>query len=117
MLPQPNSIQRRSRWPLTPRPRRMARPRGVARLSIEVLEVRWLLNASPTAASLIDVEPNETIDQAQDLGTLTQPVEVSGSIGNGPAGAADVTWYHFSLTDSSLVELEMSTPAGDGALR
>ena len=59
------------------------------------------------------VEPNETIDQAEDLGTLNQPVEVVGSIGNGPAGAADVTWYHFKLADPSRVDLEVSTPAGD----
>ena len=75
------------------------------------------MNASPTAASLLEVEPNETIDQAQDLGTLNQPVEVSGSIGNGPAGAADVTWFHFSLTDPSRVDLDVSTPAGASALR
>jgi methionine-rich copper-binding protein CopC len=113
MLPQPNSILTRSRWPLTGRPRRGARTRGVARLSIEALEVRWLLNASPTAQALGNVEPNETIDQAQDLGTLNQQVEVSGSIGSGPAGAADVTWFHFNLTDSSRVDLQLSTPAGD----
>ena len=59
------------------------------------------------------VEPNETIDQAQDLGTLSQPVERLGSIGNGPDGAADVTWYHFNLADSARVDLELSTPAGN----
>ena len=38
---------------------------------------------------------------------------MSGSIGNGPDGAADVTWFHFSLTDPSRVDLSVSTPAGD----
>ena len=98
MFSQPNLIQRQSRWPLTTRPRRAARAAAWS-LSIEALEVRWLLNASPTAASLIEIEPNETIDQADELGTLHQSAEVSGSIGNGPAGAADVTWFHFNVTD------------------
>jgi methionine-rich copper-binding protein CopC len=79
----------------------------MARPSIERLEVRWLPSASPLV-----VAPNETVDQAQDLGTLSQPVEASGSIGNGPDGAADVTWYHFSLADSARVDLEVSTSAG-----
>ena len=38
---------------------------------------------------------------------------MSGSIGNGPAGAADVTWFHFNLADPARVDLDMSTPAGD----
>ena len=49
---------------------------------------------------------------AQDLGTLSQPVEASGSIGDGPEGAADVTWYHFTLEDATRVDLNVSTPAG-----
>ena len=61
---------------------------------------------------MLTVEPNETIDLAQDLGTLTQPVRRLGSIGNGPDGAADVTWFHFHLDDASRVDLQVSTPAG-----
>ena len=61
----------------------------------------------------LQVKPNETIDRAQDLGTLNQPVEASGSIGNGPSGAADVSWYHFSLADSARVNLVLGSPAGD----
>ena len=63
------------------------------------------------------VQPNETIDQAQDLGTIGQPVEASGSIGDGPAGAADVTWYHFQLEDAARVDLKVVTPAGGPAVR
>lgn len=63
--------------------------------------------------SLLVVAPNETIDRAQDLGTLYQPAEVLGSIGDGPAGAADVTWFHFNLAGPARVDVEMSTPAGD----
>jgi methionine-rich copper-binding protein CopC len=87
----------------------------MAGLSVEFLEVRALLNASPSLAPMLTVEPNETVDLAQDLGTLTQPVSALGSIGNGPAGAADVTWYHFHLDDASRVDLEVSTPAGSPA--
>ena len=78
----------------------------MARLSMS-LEVRWL----PTAMPLV-VEPNETIDQAEDLGTLNQPAAVMGSIGNGPAGLADVTWFHFKSVDPAKVDLDISTPAG-----
>ena len=112
MLSQPDSLLKRSLHPFPTRPRRRARGRGVVRMSIEALEVRWLLNASPIAASPLDVAPNETIDQAQDLGSLNQPTEVLGSIGNGPAGPADMTWYQFNLAGPSRVDLEVNTPAG-----
>jgi methionine-rich copper-binding protein CopC len=62
---------------------------------------------------MFQIEPNETIDQSHDLGSLVQPVGVFGSIGNGPAGAADVTWYEFELTDASRVRFNVSTPAGN----
>ena len=77
----------------------------MARPSIEPLEGRWL----PSGVSLV-IKPNETIDQSQNLGTLSQPVDILGSIGNGPNGAADVTWYHFSLADSARVNLVVTTP-------
>jgi len=85
----------------------------MARLTIEPLEGRWLLNASPLSSLLLQTVPNETIDQAYDLGGLNQPAQVSGSIGNGPAGAADVTWYQFELTNSDRVDFQVSTPAGN----
>jgi hypothetical protein len=37
---------------------------------------------------------------------------VVGPIGNGPAGAADVTWYKFELTDASKVDLNLCAPPG-----
>ena len=75
------------------RARPWSRHHGLARLCVEPLEVRSLLNGSPPAGSLTFVEPNETLNLAQDLGTLDQPVAMLGSIGNGPAGTADVTWF------------------------
>ena len=59
---------RRSRRPRSIRPRRRAggtESRPDCR--IEPLEDRWLRSVWPLA-----VRPNETIDQAQDLGTLSQ---------------------------------------------
>ncbi len=94
-------------------PWRRRRDRLTTRLSIEPLEGRWLPNASPLASLLPRIEPNETIDQAHDLGGLNQPAQVVGSIGNGPAGAADVTWYEFELTNSARVDFNVSTPAGN----
>ncbi len=84
-----------------------------ARPSVERLETRWVPNASPlaSASSLQEIEPNETIDQAHDLGGLTEPVVVVGSIGNGPAGAADVTWYEFELGNPARVDFKLTTPA------
>ena len=95
-------------------PSRRRNRRGlVAGWSVEFLEGRALLTASAPLAPILTVEPNETIDMAQDLGTLTQPVGAQGSIGNGPDGAADVTWYHFHLDDATRVNLEVTTPAGN----
>ena len=101
---------------LLSRLRRRYRPGNLSRLSVEFLESRTLLNASTPASPILVFEPNETINLAQDLGTPSQPVSALGSIGNGPAGAADVTWYHFHLDDASRVDLEVTTPAGDPPL-
>ena len=57
--------------------------------------------------------PNETIDQAQDLGTLSQEVRSVGRDRQRAGGAADVTWYHFSLSDSARVDLELTCSTGD----
>ena len=84
----------------------------LARPSIELLESRWVPSASSPASSFSVIEPNETIDQAYDLGGLNQPADVVGSVGNGPAGAADVTWYEFELTNASKVDLSLSAPPG-----
>ncbi len=95
------------------RPRPWSRRHNTARFTVEPLEVRSLLNASTPGVALPAFPPNETIDQAWDLGTPSQPVTTLGSVGTGPDGAADVTWYHFQLQDASQVNLTVSTPAGD----
>jgi methionine-rich copper-binding protein CopC len=85
----------------------------MAPLNCESLEGRSLLSASPFSASLPQIGPNETIDQAYDLGGLNRPAQVLGSIGDGAEGAADVTWYQFELANSAHVNFNVSTPAGN----
>jgi methionine-rich copper-binding protein CopC len=67
---------------------------------VERLETRHLLSASP-------LKPGPTLDQAASLGDLSQShlAETLGTIGNGPAGAADVNWYSFSLEKPTWVTL------------
>jgi methionine-rich copper-binding protein CopC len=84
----------------------------LARLSVEPLEVRSLLSGSTPAMSLPVSPPNETIDLAWDLGTPSQPESTIGSVGFGPDGAADVTWYHFQLEDAARVDLTVRPAAG-----
>jgi hypothetical protein len=82
-----------------------------------VLEVRTLLTG-PFGANppqpLPETEPNDVITQAQDLGTLdVLPAAVAGSVGNSPAGAADVDWYQFELAGPAHVTLgTQGGPAG-----
>ena len=48
---------------------------------------------------MLEAEPNDTLDVAQSLGDLSGPAsaEVIGTIGNSPAGSADVDWYTFTV--------------------
>jgi hypothetical protein len=89
--------RRRCRLAARPRPR------------LEVLEDRCLLSSSGWASTLTVPAPTETLDQAQVLpGALDQqgPVLATGTLGNGPAGAADVQWFQFTLTQPSQVQLQ-----------
>jgi hypothetical protein len=75
-------------------------------LHLESLEGRCLLSASAIVV-------NETLDAALGLGALGTGVQVqaAGGIGSGPAGAADVNWYDFYLSNTAEVRLT----AGPGA--
>ena len=89
-------------------PRR--RPIYAACLRVESLEARSLLSASGTdglAGSQSLAEPNPTADQALVLGDLSidPQAQVDGTIGNGPAGAADVDWYSFTLDGPAAVHV------------
>jgi Bacterial pre-peptidase C-terminal domain/Bacterial Ig-like domain len=93
-----------------PRPtRRRARP---ARLHLEPLETRALLSASAQPESVLrEQEPNDTLDQAQALGSLnTDPVGVAGDIAAGPR--ADVDWYGFTLEQPARVTLSLADLSG-----
>jgi hypothetical protein len=73
-------------------------------LSLEPLESRTLLTGFSGPLAL-EVEPNDTIERAQDLGDLNAGRQraVSGTIGRGGSGAADVDWYRFSLDRPSVI--------------
>ncbi len=96
----------------TRRPSRRPRRRQItARLGVEALECRNLL-AAPTVTgsvpTVLEHEPNDVASQAQDLGVLGGSVPAAaatGVVGNGPAGAADVDWYSFTLTAASRVRV------------
>ncbi|MGO9601762.1 MAG: Ig-like domain-containing protein [Isosphaeraceae bacterium] len=60
--------------------------------------------------------PNETLDQAVDLGdaSIGSQLEEQGSLGKGPAGAADVEWYSFSLDQPARIVTNL-TAAPNGS--
>jgi methionine-rich copper-binding protein CopC len=71
-----------------------------------------LLSASATnglGGSQNPTFPNSTADQALVLGDLSidPQAQASGNIGNGPAGAADVEWYSFTLDGPATVNLDL----------
>jgi hypothetical protein len=83
-------IRRRRRLPCTARPQ------------VEVLETRQLLAATTWPGLLQPVAvtgAHETLDRAWTLGDLSNTPQAAavGTLGSGPAGAADVNWYSFSL--------------------
>jgi hypothetical protein len=91
------------------------RRRRIRQFRLEPLELRQLMATSPLAAtsvSLVEMEPNDTLDVAQKVGDLsTVPsIQVLGRIGTSPAGAADVDWYEFTLDQSAQVVL-LAAPA------
>src|SRR5579872_4564243 len=99
------------RWHKTPRsPRRLWR----CGPQLEQLEPRHLLSAGPTRS----LNFHETIDQDEDLSVLAPgtPLLETGTIGNGPAGAADVNFYHFNLAQAANVTLDASDPLSSDTL-
>jgi hypothetical protein len=84
---------------------RVLRPRG---LSLEFLEPRTLpTNNALAPGPILEMEPNDTIDQAQSLGNLNTPgrAEIDGTIGRGSSGRSDVDWYEFSLDHASAISV------------
>src|SRR5437763_14904013 len=83
--------------------RRSRRPRRASiGMQAEVLERRGLragANLVGMVATILETEPNDTVDVAQDLDVLqdSRPLGVLATIGGGTSGAADVDWYQFTL--------------------
>src|SRR5579862_736611 len=81
------------------------------RLLVEELEGRFLPNGGPWPTGFQPVAAagtNVTLDKAQDFQTLTTGslLGATGTIGDGPAGAADVAYYRFTLAQALRVHLE-----------
>ena len=74
------------------------------------MEVRNLLAAtwagllSPT----VDAKPNDTLDVAQVVGTVSgdHNVEIVGTIGGGSDFSSDVDWFRFNLDQAGTVQLD-----------
>jgi hypothetical protein len=86
---------------------------------MESLEGRSLLTALLPAVPLTGPVPNETLDQAINVGGLStgQVVALPGSIGNGPFGGADVEWYSFTLDHSMLIDAALNQASQGGAFQ
>ncbi len=105
-----------------PYPTRSGRrsPRSPARPQLELLESRTLLSVTwPGLLHPITTPPAETEDAAPSLAANLNdngPAEVVGSLGTGPAGAADVNWYSFTLIRPAHVTLDTLDQQGGSSL-
>ena len=96
--------------------------RRVRCLRLEPLESRQLMAGSPALPGttvLLEAEPNDTLDVAQSLGDLSGAAssEVIGTIGNSPAGQADVNWYGFTLDRPASVQLSVGPQSTSPSFR
>lgn len=73
-------------------------------VNLEHLEIRNLLSGTSLAPQTVvaETEANDTLDQADDLGTVTS-IQVNGAIGS---QGVDVDWYQFHLDTASTVTLQ-----------
>jgi methionine-rich copper-binding protein CopC len=87
--------------------------RTETRLRVESLDSRRLLSASIAAAP--SFVPNETVDQPVGLVDFTSgmPFTESGTLGQGPAGAADVEWYQFTIANAATLTASLARQTGD----
>jgi hypothetical protein len=97
----------------TPRPRK-----SFFHPPVEALEPRCLpaILAIPASVAVVqETEPNNTLNQAQDLGAVsaTTTVAATGAVGNWNHEANDVDWYSFELNTPASVHLGIG-PARDG---
>lgn len=88
------------------------------RADLESLEARSLLSADSWPGLLnpqFDAEPNNTLDAAQDLGSVQrdQSAEIVGSIGTGIGEDTDVDWFRFTLESAGRVQITSRPNADD----
>jgi hypothetical protein len=109
-----NADEAKPRGPCDARSRAASRRRRstATALRFETLEARRVLSSLGAQAALDS--PNETYDQALDLGDVGAAPAVlrHGALGEGEAGTADVVWYRFVLDRPGRVtsRLEGSQP-------
>src|SRR5262245_13390208 len=101
--------------------RRPNRKQAPVRLGLEALEIRFLPAATTwpgLSNPVAEVEPNDTLARAQDLGDFTTQrlAEIVGKVGNGPAGAADMDWYRFTLDAPAYIHISTLARQGGSSL-
>lgn len=102
--------------PTPERHKRRLRTIAVRRLTVEPLEPRCVLAVeAPSPLPLAEMEPNDTLDVAQDVGNVGgQGVEIQGSLRGRSGRSTDVDWCQFSLSDAAEVHLR-SLPGSEGS--
>src|SRR4051812_41383769 len=87
--------------------------------SLERRQVPALLGFPAGVVPVSGLPPTETVDRALDLGDLgaSRAAGAIGAIGAGPAAAADVAWYHFTLDALAEVSLAVGPGSASGTFR
>lgn len=92
--------------------------RRSSRLLLEELESRHLPSGVglPGLLPVPEVEPNDTLDLAQDLGdiSITGQAAVVGTLAAATPGSGDVDWFQFTLSSPARVTLPTQVPDGAG---
>lgn len=86
--------------------------------NFELLEGRGLLSAVSLSGAVyanFDIEANNTLDTAQDLGGLTTDdiAVIDGLIGSGTGLSSDADWYQFTLSEPAAVQLDVAATSSD----
>src|SRR5689334_1499246 len=75
-----------------------------------------LTTAAPVAGQVGEVEPNNTCTIAQDVGAVSLPFSLNGSLDTPPA-TPDVDFFRFTVTPSATVQVDLEGQAtGKGTL-
>ncbi len=93
-----------------------SRPRAPRRRRVRLQLEQLVSRCQPSVMGpepLVEIEPNDTADVAQDLGAADgrPALAVAGQVGDGVFGAADVDWYIFRLDAAAHVHLTVSGEA------